>query len=214
MPLLLLLCACGDSLLSGQAADQLLDDAPLPEEAAWRIRWLGEGAVFADCSLEPIEEDAAQPIFGQLELPIPEIPEPPIWNSGGGFDWALGLTTLVDVEAFLPPEDLEGDWVDEDGTWGVSETRAFLYVEGDLDAAEQALVAGEPERSLTEAGWVDWVPQLIALTGRAEGALVLFDDEDDDLLITQVEYITEATEEAISGGFGDGLEPLPCPEEE
>jgi hypothetical protein len=209
MLLLPLLLACGDSLLSGNAVDQLLDDAPLPDEPAWRLLWLGDDAVYGDCELEHVDTDGIEAVFGEVELDAPEIPEPTRWNQGAGFEWALAWVALVNAPDFVAPQELDGPAIEEDGTWGIAQSRAYLFVEGDRGAAADTLLAGQAEDDLADQAWVEWVPQLVALEGSAAGALLQLEDEDehDELLITNVEGLSIATEDAVMGEWGEGLVP-------
>lgn len=210
MLLLPLLVACGDSLLSGTAVDQLLDDAPLPEAPAWRIRWLTGEGVYGDCALDEIDPEGIEAVFGEVELDAPDVEEPPVWNQGAGFEWALAWVTLVSEPDFTieTGPDLA---IEEDGTWGLAESRAMLFVQGDLDAASDRLLAGDNGADLSEQGWVEWVPQLIALEGSPAGALLAVDDDDDDdeLLVTHVERLSAAGEESVMGAWGQGLLTVP-----
>lgn len=224
-PMLLLLMTsltgCGDPLLNGASVGARLE-TQVPTEPSWNLRWLAPTGVSVSCEVEEIKRfDEAALILGALELLPPVLPEPPVWvdESEHGYSYALALLTVIDEELWelraTPEEALTG-------TWGVSETWAVLFVDGDLDAAALELLAGDGDEGITlesNLTWVGWAPELILATGTPEGALFFPADSQYAALdatgvpVTSMLYADAATAEVVSGAAVGGAVLLEgCPE--
>ena len=201
--------ACGDSLRSGEALDELFGLTPVPENVAWEMRWfVGEDGLLLSCELHDAEvvfEDDA--IFGEIVVSPPR-PEPPYLFDADGVNWALGFPVLVDVDRYddaLPrraPRSLD----ESRGVWGIPPGIALLVAEGDAQALEDQLLVDGAWALEEGAVWVEVVATAVAISGRLDGALVVVDDFT-DLLVFQREHIDEAVMDVWSGLSLGGLHP-------
>lgn len=222
---LLLLTACGDSLLSGAALEDALGLDRLPENPGWMRAWVDEGGegVLLSCALEEMEalefeEDEDDGVyFGRAEVPAPQIGDPPVWTEGEGYAWAVAIFVLVDLERIdlgAVVEVLEDDeeLTEARGVWGVADEHVRLHGEGDMDALGTDLVAGQVPPELDDGqAWMGYAPRLVAATGSFSGALTALDLDDgealqeDGIRVRHLESVDEATLALLSGASFGGL---------
>lgn len=225
---LLLLTACGDSLLSGAALEDALGIDRLPDEAAWMRAWVDEGGegVVLSCELEEVEplefdeedeeeEDAV--IFGRAYLPPPEVGDPVSWTEADGYEYAVALFLLVDLNrldlgAVVEALEEEDELGETFGIWGVADAHVRLHGEGDMDALGDALVAGQTPPELDDGhAFMGYAPRVVDATGSFAGALTALDEEEaeildeDGLSVRNLESLDEATLRLLSGASFGGL---------
>lgn len=231
--------ACGDSLLTGAQAERLLGNTPPPSRPAWMQLWVDDdltGAVVS-CDLQPISADLRrqvreQPTATRLDVPPPQPVEPPVWSGEETFRgetwWAVSLHLLVDEgriaqeasaelfltdveEAILEGRDGFSHIETVPGLWGVADTTARLYVEGDPEVVGDQVIAGAVPPDLNDDGiaWVGFAQEVVHAVGSFEGALTALDPEDQQALnrqglpVRRIDAVDDATLKVVSGlSFG------------
>ena len=214
MFLLAPLLGCGEPVMSAPALESLLGN-PVPAEPAWNLRWLVNGGIQVDCRVEQLAPfSSADIVLGEVQLPPPEVAEAAVWSEESelGYRYALALFTLVDEEQWEQEEvhgvvpDLPGAL--DHGTWGVSETYALLFVDGDLDAASAELLVGDADEGQglpAEVAWVKWLPQIVTATLNPENGLLLPSEAELDAIerlgitVTSRRYLSVDAHDVASG---------------
>ena len=223
---LIALTACGDSLLSGAALEDALGLDRLPDSPGWMRAWVDEegDGVLLSCDLEalsplwyPDDEDDDPVYLGRAEVPAPGPQEPPIWTEGDGYDWAVSVFVLVDLERIdldALVEALEDDGVISEirGVWGVADEHVRLHGGGDMEALGRDLVAGQVPPDLDDGvAWMGYAPRLVMATGSFSGALTALEPDDGEALqeegirVRHLESLDDATLALLSGEPFGGL---------
>ena len=219
------LLGCGDSLISGPALEFMLDIGRVPERPGWVQLWVDEGGegILVSCEVIPIPaqlmgDDQGTVVIDRLEVPPPEWTEPVAWTEQGDLRWALALHLLVDRDRLsfeATAAALEDGEVDQAaGVWGMADTIARLHLDGEIDHAGEALIAGEVPPELDEDGrsWVGFANEIVAATGTFEGALAAIDVEeqidliDEGLPVRRLDTLDNASLLLLSGDPFGGLE--------
>ncbi len=223
---LIALTACGDSLLSGAALEDALGLDRLPDSPGWMRAWVDEGGdgVLLSCDLEELsplwnedDEDDDPVYLGRAEVPAPSLQEPPVWTEGDGYDWAVSIFVLVDLDridldALVEALEDEEAIPETRGVWGVADEHVRLHGDGDMEALGRDLVAGQVSPELDDGSvWMGYAPRLVAATGSFSGALTALELDDGHLLqeegirVRHVESLDDATLALLSGELFGGL---------
>lgn len=228
---LLVLTACGDSLVGGSWLEELMGVEEVPAEVAWELRWFqGPGRPLGvECDLRspwsgmrPIEEV----YFGVAEVPPPgveEIPEANAVIEGEGYTYGIALLVLFEPEPYFDsdPERVRTDLNEERGTWGVVEEYLVLAADGDLDALSRDVLVEPDEAQLVHGVQLaGFIPGVVLGTGSFAGAVYTLEEEesahlwDVGLPAIHLEFMREELYEVFEGHALGGAERVGCHGEE
>jgi hypothetical protein len=197
---------CGDSLISGEALDDLFGLSPVPERVSWEVRWLSDDhTLVLGCELYPARVlDYDDIAFGEISVTPPDA-EPEHWIEEDDATWALGFPVLVDRNGYREAPGNDSLHADR-GVWGLPWGQAMLFADGEDWAVEERLLI-DPEAVLeTGVVWVDVLTEAVSVTGDVHGTLIQ-SEVHNEIWVSNLAYVDDSILEVWSGEHFDGVEP-------